>query len=398
MYNIIWADDDSSVFALKKPNGENTVLADILERKGVRLIATAKNAQELREKLTAKLSWVDAVIIDANFTAFGEKPRTEYILKGFEEGVNLLRTLGENGNRIPFILFSARELDMLQENTEEGYLEYFIENDLYFHKNEDSTSYVIDRLIEEVDRVNTPEHKIRVRYADAFEAASLIDGAEDELLKCLLLDFNHESLHDSVKDRFNAIRRLFDKLYDACKEQGLLPRMPLNSIPKLLDKHDLSGASPFSLIEGETPMHQALVRAFAFFVEFIQDGSHANKDLDLGVLDYVKNSNSQNLLQCIVHIAMDLLIWYRGASERYRGKRFWKGNYKAEGYVRELPRRYDNARRKFAFDSFTITMDDNNPLSEGDYVGIKEYTKDELTGYFKVNYYQYDIIEKHKNN
>ena len=95
---------------------------------------------------------------------------------------------------------------------------------------------------------------------------------------------------------------------------------------------------------------------------------------------------------------MDLLIWYKDAAEEYKEKRFWKGNYKAQGYVHELPRKYETARRKFAFDNFTITPDDNNPLSEGDYVGIKDYTKDELTGYFKVAFYNYDIIEKHKNN
>ena len=95
---------------------------------------------------------------------------------------------------------------------------------------------------------------------------------------------------------------------------------------------------------------------------------------------------------------MDLLLWYQEASEKYKGRKFWKGNYKAQGYVRELPRKYENARRRFAFDNFTITPDDNNPLSEGDYVGIKDFTKDELSGYNKVQFFQYDIIEKHKNN
>lgn len=398
MYNIIWADDETAVYALKKPNGENTILANILERKGVRLIDTAKNAQELREKLSAKISWVDAVIIDANFTAFGEKPKSERVLKGFEESVNILKTLGENGNRIPFILFTGRDIALISDNTEEDYLKYFLDNNLYFSKIDDETEDVIDRLIEEVDRVNTPEHRIRVRYCDAFKAASMIEGAEDELMHCLLIDFNHSHLPSDIKDRFNAIRRLFDKLYDACKAQGLLPRMPLNAIPKLLDVHDPSGSAPFCLLEGEQPMHQALVKSFAFFLEFVQDGSHANKDLDISVLDYVQQSNSQNILQSIVHIAMDLILWYQEASEKYKGKKFWKGNYKAQGYVRELPRKYENARRRFAFDNFTITPDDNNPLSEGDYVGIKDFTKDELSGYNKVQFFQYDIIEKHKNN
>ena len=393
-YNIIWADDDTAVYALKKPNGEPTSLANILARKGVRLIDTAKNAQELKEKLAARISWVDAVIIDANFTAFGDKPKSERVLKGFEESVNILRTLGENGNKIPFILFTGRDMTLIEENTEEDYLRYFIENNLYFNKLDDDTEDVIARLIEEVERVNTHEHQLRVRYCDAFQAASLIDGAEDELMHCLLMDYDHTRLPNDVNDRFNAIRRLFDKLYDACKEKNLLPRMPLNAIPKLLDVHEKDGASPFHLIEGETPMHQALVKSLAFFLEFVQDGSHANKDLNVGVLDYVQSANSQNLLQSVVHIAMDLLIWYGAASIKYERRQFWEGQYKAQGYVIEMQRSNNKSRKLFTFDNYIITMNDNNPLKEGDYVGVRDFTKDEQTGYNKVAFFNYDIIEK----
>lgn len=395
MYNIMWADDESSIYALKKPNGENTVLADILERKGVRLIATAKSSEELREKLTSKLSWVDAVIIDANFAAFSEKPKTEYVLNGLEGSVNLLRTLGESGNRIPFILFTARELDMLQENTEEGYLEYFIENDLYFNKNECTTSEVIDRLIEEVDRVNTPEHRIRVRYTDAFEAASLIEGAEDELLKCLLLDMNHQSLPDSVKDRFNAIRRVFEKMYTECKKSGLLPRMPLNAIPKLLQRE----AQPFELLNNERPMHPALIEAFTFFLSVVQDGSHEDGDLNLGVIDYTETNRTQNLLQTAVHILMDLLIWYKNASKQYEGYKFWKGNYKYEGYVEKiLGPKYPGARAFFISGLYRFEQNDKNLVEEGDYIGVKNWEDDRNNpGQRYVKARDYDIIEKTKN-
>ena len=401
LYNVIWADDKTSVY---NTQGEDNELVDILNLKGIRIIDTARNAEELAEKLEKRLSWVDAVITDANYLSLGDVPKYESQLSGFYDTAKLFKSLGKSGNRIPFLVWSGRSIDFIEERCiEDGYqklefLEYIKENDLYFNKTDSELDYLFDKLIKEVDRINTPEHQIRVRYYDAFEAASMIEGAEEELMNCLLIDFDHEKLPSSIKDRFNAIRRLFDKLYDAYKAQGLLPRMPLNSIPKLLDVHDPNGAAPFCLLEGEAPMHQALVKSFAFFLEFVQDGSHANKDLDISVLDYVQQSNSQNLLQSVVHIAMDLLLWYQEASEKYKGRKFWKGNYKAQGYVRELPRKYENARRRFAFDNFTITPDDNNPLSEGDYVGIKDFTKDELSGYNKVAFYQYDIIEKHKNN
>lgn len=397
IYNIIWADDETAIYALKKPNGENTVLADILERKGVRLLDTAKNAQELREKLSAKLSWVDAVIIDANFTAFGDKPKTERVLKGFEESVSILRDLGENGNRIPFILFTGRDIALIEENTEEDYLRYFLDNNLYFNKLEDDTEDVIDRLIEEVDRVNTPEHKLRVRYSDAFDAAGTIEGAQDELMKCLLLDMDHSLLPDDSKDRFNALRRLFEKLYTSCIETGLLPKMPLNSIPRLL-KNDTQGASPFYLKNGCQPMHKTLVASLEFFLSIVQDGSHEIGDLGLGVLDYIEESKSQNILQTATHIVMDLLLWHKNAVIKYSDESFWGGHYVAEGVVKEIPIRVPGGKSMFEMDQFTIQPDTNTPLSDGDYIGIKAYEDDNKNpGRFFVKYYNYVLIKRKDN-
>ena len=397
IYNIIWADDETAIYALKKPNGENTVLADILERKGVRLLDTAKNAQELREKLSAKLSWVDAVIIDANFTAFGDKPKTERVLKGFEESVSILRDLGENGNRIPFILFTGRDIALIEENTEEDYLRYFLDNNLYFNKLEDDTEDVIDRLIEEVDRVNTPEHKLRVRYSDAFDAAGTIEGAQEELMKCLLLDMDHSLLPADSKDRFNALRRLFEKLYTSCIETGLLPKMPLNSIPRLL-KNDTQGASPFYLKNGCQPMHKTLVASLEFFLSIVQDGSHEIGDLGLGVLDYIEESKSQNILQTATHIVMDLLLWHKNAVIKYSDESFWGGHYVAEGVVKEIPIRVPGGKSMFEMDQFTIQSDTNTPLCDGDYIGIKAYEDDNKNpGRFFVKHYNYVLIKRKDN-
>lgn len=388
MYNIIWADDETAVYALKKPNGENTILANILERKGVRLIDTAKNAQELREKLSAKISWVDAVIIDANFTAFGEKPKSERVLKGFEESVNILKTLGENGNRIPFILFTGRDLALISDNTEEDYLKYFLDNNLYFSKIDDETEAVIDRLIEEVDRVNTPEHQIRCRYSKAFHAASLIDGAEDELMRCLLFDYKTDVIIEDVKEKYNAIRKVFENLYAACKRKGILPKLPLNSIPRLLDKGE---CDPYKLLVDDL-MHPTLVRSLWYFLDITQDGSHEGDELTLDVIDYLKESRSVSLLQSVTHIAMDLLLWYKNVIRKDFGGDIWTGCYKYEGYVKET-KTYNSSY--FTLDEFNIEKKES--LEDCDYIGIKDFGPDEkFPGRKRVRKFQYDIIEKHR--
>jgi hypothetical protein len=397
LYNVIWADDKTSVY---NTQGEDNELVDILNLKGIRIIDTARNAEELAEKLEKRLSWVDAVITDANYLSLGDVPKYESQLSGFYDTAKLFKSLGKSGNKIPFLVWSGRSIGFIEERCiEDGYqklefLEYIKENDLYFNKTDSELDYLFDKLIMEVDRINTPEHQIRVRYYDAFEAASLIDGAEDELLKCLLLDFNHEALPDVVKDRFNAIRRVFEKMYTECKKSGLLPRMPLNSIPKLLSKE----AYPFELIEGEHPMHRALIEAFSYFLSVVQDGSHEDGDLNLGVLDYTQMSHSQNLLQSAVNIMMDLLIWYRWASKEYEGRKFWKGNYKADGYVEQIIKpKFPGGHYFFISGMYTFEQNDTNPAEVGDFIGVKNWEEDRKNpGRRFVKAREYDIIEKNK--
>lgn len=387
-YNIIWADDKTSVY---NTQGEDNELVDILEKYHIRIVDTAKNAKELRQKLEKRISWVDAVITDANYLRQGDVPESERELSGFFETVNILEDLGENGNRIPFILYTGRKLDLLQELCGAGhYLDYFVDNNLYFHKIDNDLSDVFERLIKEVDRVNTPEHQIRCRYPEAFHAASLIEGAEDELMHCLLLDYNKDITIDDVKVRYNAIRQLFENLYAACKQRRILPKMPLNSIPKLLDKGE---AEPYKMLINDL-MHPALIRSLWFFLDITQDGSHDGLEEGIHVLDYLKETKNSSLLQAVTHIAMDLLVWYEKTTKRVFDGDIWTGKYKYEGYVKET-KTYNSSY--FTLDDFNIEKKDD--LEDCDYIGIKAFGDDNrFPGKKYVKKFQYDIIEKHKNN
>ena len=385
-YNIIWADDKSSVY---NTQGEDNELVDILDKYHIRIIDTAKNAKELRLKLEKRISWVDAVITDANYLRQGDIPESERELSGFFETVNILEDLGEFGNRIPFILYTGRKLDLLQELCGAGhYLDYFVENNLYFHKIDNDISDVFEKLIKEVDRINTPEHQIRCRYPEAFHVASSIEGAEDELMRCLLLDYKTDVSVEDIKDKYNAIRKVFENLYAACKQKRILPKMPLNSIPKLLDKGE---ADPYKLLVDDL-MHPTLIRSLWYFLDITQDGSHEGDELTLDVIDYLKESKSDCLLQSVTHIAMDLLIWYEKVIGKDFGGDIWTGCYKHEGYVKET-KKYNGSY--FTLDDFNIEWKEG--LGDCDYIGIKDFSSDlKFPGKKRVRKYQYDIIEKHK--
>lgn len=387
MYNIIWADDDTGIY-----DASYESLADTLESKDVKIIATATNAEELEERIKENLNFVDAVIIDANFSVDGDDPEDEHDISGLQYCVhNLLKTYGKKGTKIPFALYTARKLDELKEWCKAGHeLRYFEEHKLLFDKQRHSTAKVLDALIAEVERIKTPEHQIRCRYPEAFQAASMIEGAEDELMHCLLLDYDKDITIDDVKDRYNAIRRLFENLYAACKQRRILPKMPLNTIPKLLDKGE---AEPYKMLVKDL-MHPTLIRSLWFFLDITQDGSHDGLEEGIHVLDYLKETKNSSLLQAVTHIAMDLLVWYEKTTKRVFDGDIWTGKYKYEGYVKET-KTYNSSY--FTLDDFNIEKKDE--LEDCDYIGIKAFGDDNrFPGKKYVKKFQYDIIEKHKNN
>ena len=176
MYNIIWADDDTGIY-----DASYESLADTLESKDVKIIATATNAEELEERIKENLNFVDAVIIDANFSVDGDDPEDEHDISGLQYCVhNLLKTYGKKGAKIPFALYTARKLDELKEWCKAGHeLRYFEEHKLLFDKRRHTTGKVLDALIAEIELIKTPEFKIRSRYEKEFAAAEQIPDASD---------------------------------------------------------------------------------------------------------------------------------------------------------------------------------------------------------------------------
>lgn len=57
-------------------------------------------------------------------------------------------------------------------------------------------------------------------------------------------------------------------------------------------------------------MPAALARALWYFLDITQDTSHKKDDLNLNVLKYVSDVQSISLFRSVLHIAMDICLWY----------------------------------------------------------------------------------------
>lgn len=330
MYNIIWADDDTGIY-----DASYESLADTLESKDVKIIATATNAEELEERIKENLNFVDAVIIDANFSVDGDDPEDEHDISGLQYCVhNLLRTYGKKGAKIPFALYTARKLDDLKEWCKAGHeLRYFEEHKLLFDKRRHTTGKVLDALIAEIELIKTPEFKIRNRYENEFAAAELIPGASDILIRGLLFEYNEDSSTIDAQDLFTPLRKIVEKIMDSLKEEQLIPPIPstqANGFYKFL-----IGEHLIFKLEEKNFMPAPLVCSLKFFLDITQDGSHSNKELKLAVDKYVAENKNINLYRSVLYIAMDLLLWHKKTT----GKDFeyetwsWKTGIIGEGEI-----------------------------------------------------------------
>ena len=350
VYNVIWADDQIDSF-----RRDNDVL-NIMKLQTVNLLDFAHTSSELKEKLTEWEDMVDAVITDGNF----DKKKTVDIVRS-TSGISDVISFISDFNRkkiIPFFLYTGKK-ELLKEKFTDGELDYFAKRDRIFEKG--SFSKMLVRIKEEVDRINSPQFRIRNKYAREFEAAKLIDGAPENLERGLLYLYKEDSWKD-VEDYFNPARKIVERIVDSCVEMNILPpHISLNTAQKILQ----GTLSDYSL---SVPlMEKPLAESLRFFLSITQDGSHDANDLQLGVDQYVRQTQNVNLYLSILHIAMDLLLWHERMHKKYENNtnRLWTCSFVHQGIVCLHP------SGKFFHSGKYQLEKKNGALKDGDMVGIR---------------------------
>lgn len=350
VYNVIWADDQIDSF-----RRDNNVL-DIMKLQNVNLLDFAHTSSELKEKLTEWEDMVDAVITDGNF----DKKKTVDIVRS-TSGISDVLSFISDFNRkktIPFFLYTGKR-DLLKEKFTDGELDYFTKRDRVFEKG--SLSKMLVRIKEEVDRINTPQFRIRNKYTREFEAAKLIEGAPENLERGLLYLYEEDSWKD-VQDYFNPARKIVERIVDRCIEMELLPpHISLNTAQKILQ----GTISDYSL---SVPlMEKPLAESLRFFLSITQDGSHDANDLQLGVDQYVRQTQNVNLYLSILHIAMDLLLWHERMHKRFENNtnRIWNCTFVYQGKVCLHP------TGKLLYSGIYQLENKNGNLKDGDTIGVR---------------------------
>lgn len=351
VYNVIWADDEIDSFCRDKS------VVSVMESQNVKLLDFAHTSSELKEILMEKEDMVDAVITDGNF----DKKRTINFNDRSTSGISDVLTFISEFNRkriIPFFLYSGKK-KLLKEKFTDGELDYFEQRGRIFEKG--NLDKMLIKIKEEVDYINSVQFRIRNKYRKEFEAAKLIEGAIENIERGLLYLYEDSSWKD-IQDYFNPARKIVERIMDRCIEMNILPpHISLNTAQKILQ----GTLSDYSL---SVPlMEKPLAESLRFFLSITQDGSHDANDLQLGVDQYVRQTQNVNLYLSILHIAMDLLLWHERMHKKYENNtnRLWTCSFVHQGIVCLHP------SGKFFHSGKYQLEKKNGALKDGDMVGIR---------------------------
>lgn len=348
VYNIIWADDQ--VHELMREELKKKFLAD----NHIKVVAAVTTGTEFRLKFEELKHQIDAVVTDANFNKIESLPNDDRDMSGFTVVRQVFHTVSSSDKEIPFFLYTGRG-QFIAEKYTDGELDYFTNTNRIFTKSE--FKQLCERIPKDVDAINSPSYRIRKKYKNAFEKASIIPGNENTLFRMIL---SHEGgckseLH-LVQDDFNSLRKIVESILDNGKSVGVFPNQidSLNTFKRFLKNED----SSIEWDGFECP--PSLAHEIGFLIDFSQDGSHKYEGLRLKADQYVSNTGNDYLLMSLTYIAMDFCIWYFDMLQAFDGMLTWKDRVTNKGVV-------TRNRSKFYYGSAEIQT-----LKDGDEIEIRK--------------------------
>lgn len=322
VYNVIWVDDEVDQLY------ENS--KRILKQNNINVICKAHNGVEFREQIETLYDRVDAVIVDANFCKSGTNVVGDKTISGLRYVESTISELNLKRS-IPFYVYTGR-YDLLKDKEDDEF-DYFKKNDRIFLK-DTPLPKLLERIIADVNHINSLEFFLRNKYNNELEAAEKIRENENVIYDTLKYVFSNDTDSSSSVYFYNELRKVVERIFVECKRRKIIPPLKsLNAWPKFLQNSDVT----YKIIANEEIMPTALVHSLGFLIELTQDGSHSC-DTKLRVDDFIRNSGNINLLRCLLHIAMDICMWYDNYTtsnqNAYDNSKRWRAK-SVDGYEHE---------------------------------------------------------------
>lgn len=293
-YQIIWADDE--IDALLDENSK-----ELLSKQQVDVVK-CNNAAMLEEKLKNVSHRIDAVIVDANFTARDFTPSNETIVSGLRKAMMLI---GEY-RHLPFYLYTQRV--NLSDLVEEDELSYFKDNNAIFFKG-DGLLPLLDRIKNDVDKINSAEFQIDNQYKKELYYFQIFDkqcnAKSHDLIRELLI-LNRDGSLTCTERYFNQFRsEILENMNAVAAHFGIVPEgLTLNDYSRFI----CSNAEKYKLNEAVLP--KALHMLMQYVVRMVQDGSHNRANLQYEVHQFVSENKDTLIIQSLLFAIIELISWF----------------------------------------------------------------------------------------
>jgi hypothetical protein len=302
-YQIIWADDE--IDALLDENGK-----ELLSKQHVDVIK-CNNAAMLEEKLKNVCYRIDAVIVDANFTARDFTPSDETIVSGLRKAMMLIGEYGHSPiKHLPFYLYTQRV--NLSDLVEEDELNYFKDNNAIFFK-KNGLLPLLDRIKNDVDKNNSAEFQIDNQFKKELNYFQIFDkqcnAKSHNIIRELLIQ-SREGLLSGTEDYFNKFRsEILENMKAVAIHFGIAPvGLSLNDFSRFLCLQEVEVKEVKYKLKKEV-LPRALYLLMGHVVMMVQDGSH-KRDIRYGVHQFVSENKDTLIIQSLLFAIIEIISWF----------------------------------------------------------------------------------------
>lgn len=298
-YQIIWADDEIDTLLEASKALLSRLHVDVVK---------CNNAAMVEEKLKNTSYRVDAVIVDANFTARDYTPSDEKEVSGLRRS---MRLMGEY-KHLPFYLYTQRV--NLSDLVDEDELDYFKDNDAIFFKG-NGLLPLVERIKSDVNKRNNVDFQVDNQFKKELEYFQIFDklcnAKSHDLIRKLLIQSREGSL-SGTEDYFNKFRsEILENMKAVATHFGLAPEgLSLNDFSRFLCLQEIKikeKEEKYKLNKEVLP--KALYLLMGHVVMMVQDGSH-KRDIRYGVHQFVSENKDILIIQSLLYAIIELVSWF----------------------------------------------------------------------------------------
>lgn len=310
VYNILWADNNSD--SLRKSMEIRRAFE--CDEYTINVLSYSHTTGELERDFDVFKDRVDAVVFGDNLKKNELAEQREYNVREVEvSGLIHAYSLMELFNRhreIPFI-FCTDNAGRANPLCNRLGLTYFTDGDRIVGKDYDQLS---NKLRSEIDHINSPEHRVEVKYKVLLDMAASVEESKRALLFDLLLKEEADKLYEDGDDSmFNPLRKIMESLVERCGREGIIPQQitELNEFKGYFVKKLWKDQSyPYMYSPKEDVMPLVMVRTLESLIDVLQDGSHEKPELSLYATKYVRDTQTPFVPRACMYQVMDVIRWY----------------------------------------------------------------------------------------